>query len=204
MIIGFFEALFGSLYIGGRLLGEKALNAGDKARHEKYEKIEEIITNRSREAELDNSIYHHKKTTLQVAEMVPEEDLIYVFGQNYKELMSAYINRLQEDYSMYNGFYDITSILVNIILSQEGIARSYRLIRGYNWCSPVLGLSRDNKDEVCKRALRIIDRNMRRAHPDLEIYLCQAPGSGFEAQHTYDWSVALMAADIKKPPVFGS
>lgn len=204
MIIGFFEALFGSLYIGGRLLGEKVLNAGDKARREKYDGIEKIMTNRNRETELDNSIYHYKKTTLQVAEMVPEEDLIYVFGPNYKDLMSAYINRLQDDYSMGNGFYDITSILVNIILSQEGIARDFRLITGYNWCSPVLGLPRDNKDEICKRALRIIDRNMRREHPDLEIYLCQAPGSSFEAKHTYKWSVDLMSAGIKEPPVFGS
>ena len=210
MILGFFEALFGSAYIGGRLLGESLSDAASKARDAEFEEASSHVKNLELELQLLRepvSGFSGRRATEKMAELIPTEDIVYVFGNEYKDIFKNFIATPStiRDENIYHGFYDINSVLFNILYSQKGYITDNRVIYGY-WCGyPVNGLPHEMRVQTQTRACEIIDRNIRREHPELDIYLCECadPQQPKDAPRMwYRWNIWLNVSNQHTEPFF--
>ena len=169
-----------------------------KERWRSFEDILPLFTNPTQEYELERELVGHGNA-MKIAERIPKEDLVYVFGNDYEKIISSCKSYLVNDDYPGWGFYNVESILFNVFLSQDGIIRHMRVSGGYCWHTPVKGLTPETKDGVCKRACKIIDRNIRTAHPNLGLYLCNDLSKD---GNRYRWSSFLQVSNSLTAPVF--
>lgn len=202
MILGFLEAFLGSLWLGGKILSEKTSDTAAKNRHERNIAFGQTLEN----PELEHSILEEavKKHHPWVVAQIPENDLEYVFGEQWQELIGTYYKEVfgafqtSDDFGGSYNFNDVSSILINILMSQHGYLRDSRYWRGYQRGRIIRGVPKEDRVEVANRTCRIIERNIRTAHPDIDLYLCQNP---FD-KYILSWNTDLNSVGEKTTPYF--
>lgn len=189
MVLGFLEAFFGSLFIGGRLIGSKVNDAIYKNDMQRREAIMAKLTNREAEKKLGNMAKENGWDW--VIQQIPESDLAYVFGTNWAEIIHEYRMKMPKPYNKdtpmfiarnvgyFYCFDDICSILFNILASQNGLVLSERMLNGYQTAYPIGGVEYENRQGVAQRTCRLIESNIRKKHPDIKICLVNNPARNF-------------------------
>ena len=202
MVLGFLEAFFGSIWLGGKLLSEKSSDVASKNRHENNIAFGQTLEN----LELEHSLLEEavKKHHPWVVAQIPEEDLAYIFGEKWQELIDSYykdtfgVFQTADGFGGSYNFNDVSSILINVLMSQRGYLRASRYWRGYQRGRVIKGVPREDRVVVANRTCRIIERNIRSTHPNIDLYLCQSP---FD-EYILNWNTDLNSVGEKTTPYF--
>lgn len=190
-MFGFFVALFGGLFYGGKYLNEKEQKRCSQKREIEYYKIQKKI-----EMPLGSNDYPPPRTRDEFMAMANEisDDLIYIFGEDWKKKVFNYIlitdyRGVCTTYEPRDMFYHEAQIVYEVWLSRKGVLR-----RGRHNCFRVNINGYINNDKARGYALRaceVIEKNLQSAHPDLILKLRTSPTSPYmlEWEHfQIDWN----------------
>lgn len=175
-----FAALFGGAYIAGRVGSEKAATKASNRRRETYRDINNQITNIALEDKMrsemhwgkpyDTDRWHTTKAAIKKMESeVPERDMEYVFGGNWRDLF----NNKFTPYIVYDGlnggFNCIHEVAFNLWLANKHLI-STNHTSGYVIECRMKDVDHALSRGIALRACEVIESHIQETHPELRLY----------------------------------
>ena len=206
----FFIALFGGAYILNKLSGEKTNHKIAQRKLDRAESIRELLydfeverqyrekffyklpidvengtlpfTNELYESLIENVL---KTRDDVIHNIIPESDMIYVFGENWDEWFKSRptdFDSLQEPASSWTfpHFQNIWDVVFNIWFSMNGFLTYDHTFSGYNFMMDIQGVLHKDRIKVASRACEVIERNINEKKPGiygLKLYTSSTQGS---------------------------
>lgn len=182
-----FGALFGGAYLIHKIGSENAIKQDNDARMQRFNMRRNQVTNSNLEWEWrekmsfrTNAKYGEITKALKAREQmvseVSEKDMAYVFGLDWKELFAkkplAYLST-QLPGCDDGCFKCIHEVAFNLWMSQKGYIVAHHCSHsGYSAKHIIDGLPDNQQGRrygITSRAIKVIERNVKRKHPDLAV-----------------------------------
>ena len=209
-MIEFFLALFGGAYLAGKSISESIKSEAADARRKRCDEITNRMVNRDLECEMRDALNWKPKCGKNLWDVqekrwkmlreIPEEDLVYVFGDNWEELFTKERVFLPYSSSPTDGVVDIWEMAFNLWLSGRHFIGQWHY-RGYYYNNMPRGLPKDR--EQCKKTIfkmaRVIERNIKKKYPDISLSKNPINENVFpDKKNTLIWNFYLDCLDIPK------
>lgn len=198
-----FIALFGGLYYAGKYAEEKSKIKATASRNQIFETINNTVNNY-------NVIQENKPRDMKKAlSMVEEigEDLEFVFGKDWLDIYQK--RRIFNDFDSYkllcsnyhpcdNATVDhrwtLWAIAYNIWLSKRGYITDTEYfpqthIDGINYMKDDYPFLVDNAKEIILKMFRVVEKNIQKKHPDLNLSLWM--GTVDRNRHLITWNYRI-------------
>lgn len=185
----FFAALFGGGYLAMKISKDKRNIIQAQSESAIRNTIIDMLTNYQLEEKLERNLFYIDKLNSEtsfndfnesikeiyayrkyaIEEYIPEEDLIFIFGLQWREILKIpecdIVDKAINDvipigYS--NEFGNVWGIVLNLLLSIDGIVASKHIINGYQVGREIIGAPFDERVEITKKACKVIERNIQR------------------------------------------
>ena len=195
MVVGFLEALFGSLCFGVKLADDKVNNSEHDKMLLSREQIRSVLTNRKKETELGSMARENGWDW--VINQIPTSDLQFIFGDDWERIINDYksgkiekynfnkLTFLPRDDGAYHCFRDINSILFNVLASQHGIILHNRMYNGYQTGYAIDGVDFERREITAKKVCIVIERNIKSNHPNINIRIENNPSIAYMMRWDY-------------------
>lgn len=170
-MLEFFIALFGGIYYGYKYFNEKNKAEECNERRQAYRIIDGKIKNWSFEYDLHPTTEEKARA---MVELVSNE-LQEVFGDKWRNLYNAYRfnSRAFERACGNDGFGNLWNLAFEILLSKHGYVPYFRHDK-YGIKFIIDGLDDGLREQCNLRACKIIEKNMQKKHPELNIRLWES------------------------------
>lgn len=165
-ILSFFVALFGGAYYIGRYSYEKSeLRSYDRwSQHARD--IDKIITAPKSVTDLVKRLFSDRQT-LQDTLLEMEDDLIFIFGDNWYQYFKDFPLDSELRMNAVDGFGNILNIAYMLWLSRRGYYKGeLQTIPQINPYFGIHGVPDSMRADVAIKTCYIIERNIRRFHPE--------------------------------------
>lgn len=187
-----FAALFGGGYLATKISKDKRNKIQAQSESAIRNAIINMLTNYQLEEKLERSLFYVDKLNSEISfnsfnesvkeiyayrkyaieQCIPEEDLIFIFGLQWREVLKIpecdiadnAMNIMKDiipiGYS--NEFGNVWGIVLDLLLSIDGIVASKHIINGYQVGREIIGVPFDERVEIAKKACKVIERNIQR------------------------------------------
>lgn len=187
-----FVALFGGAYAIAKCAGYHNRDVECSREVKKVLEIDEMLTRLDK----DKSFFNNINESEMLNEI--EDDLEYIYGtkewRSYYDAHACFTQRMRDYRPCPSWIGDIWTVAYEVFLSTKGQIPWERKY-GYNACSIVDGVKgvsyeipapeeiRQEHSKIIKRFFRVLEKNLQKHHPDLNMRLW----AGYQCDFIFEW-----------------
>lgn len=176
----FFLALIGLVFLAVRAIRDSALDAAVKSREENYKNVIESLRDKKLEDYMRQKTENKSAARWDMLKEIPEKELIYVFGTEWKNLFTNERDSSMHKYSSCNcKMESVWEVAFNIWLSTKHLI-SYHYHKGYSYRMNLFGYHKDpdilnerikQSRRILINACKIIEKNIMETNPNAQLFI---------------------------------